>query len=85
MQLLSGSVVQDLLTRKDNRLDAWIEDNESNSELVEELFWSTVSRAPTDAETARISDHFEKAKDRRSAVEDVMWALVNSKEFLFRR
>ena len=85
VQLLSGSVVQDLLTRKDNRLDAWIEDNESNSELVEELFWSTVSRAPTDAETARISDHFEKAKDRRSAVEDVMWALVNSKEFLFRR
>jgi hypothetical protein len=85
VQLLSGSVVQELLTRPGNRLDAWLGENRSDSELITEMFWNTLSRAPSDRETLKISAHFADTKDKRRALEDAMWALLNSKEFLFRR
>jgi hypothetical protein len=85
VQLVSGSVVQDLLTRTDNRLEAWIAHAQSDSELVAEVYWATLSRAPTEVETAKMSEHLAQAKDKRRALEDLLWALLNSKEFLFRR
>ena len=60
----------------------------SASELIDEMYWTTLSRAPTDEETRKMADHLVKTKtheERRRAVEDTMWALLNSKEFLFRR
>ncbi len=85
VQLLSGSVVQGLLTAPDNRLAQWSDEARSGSEVVSEMFWTTLNRAPTDTETAAMTDYFDKAKDRRAAMEDAMWALLNSKEFVFRR
>lgn len=88
VQLLSGSVVQDLLTRPDNRLSTWLNEMESQSELISEMYWATLNRPPTDVETQKMEDHLAKAKtaeERRRAAEDAMWALLNSKEFMFRR
>ena len=52
--------------------------------VVDELFLTALSRRPTDAERAQVLDVFADGK-RRAAVEDVMWALLNSKEFLYNR
>ena len=84
-QLISGPVIQDLLTQTSNRLNAWIGSGKSSAEIAEEMFWTTLSRAPSDAEGAGSAKHLETATDKRKAAEDLMWALFNSKEFLFRR
>jgi hypothetical protein len=39
---------------------------------------------PNDAEATAMLDHISRAMDKRKAWEDVHWALINSKEFLFR-
>ncbi len=52
--------------------------------IVDELFLAALSRRPTDAERAKLLDAFADG-DRRAAVEDVLWALLNSKEFLYNR
>jgi len=52
--------------------------------IVDELFLSALSRKPTDAEKAKLLDAFADG-DRRAAVEDVMWAVLNGKEFLYNR
>ena len=52
--------------------------------IIDELFLAAFSRRPTDAERTKLLEAFSD-NDRRAAVEDVMWALLNSKEFLYNR
>ncbi len=84
-QLISGPVIQDLLTQSSNRLKGWIESGKPAGDVVCEMFWTALSRAPSAAELAGGVKHFQNAADKRAAAEDLMWALFNSKEFLFRR
>jgi len=51
-------------------------------EIVEELYLATLSRLPTDPEMARTLEEFALS-DRRAAAEDILWALLNSKEFIY--
>jgi hypothetical protein len=84
-QLLSGPLPQQMLTRSDNRLGQILGGDAEPARLLDELYWSALSRPPADAEQARMSAHITAAADPRRALEDIAWALLNSKEFLFRR
>ena len=53
-------------------------------EMIDELYWTALSRPPTLEETAAFSRHLDEANDKRGALEDLTWALVNSKEFVMR-
>jgi hypothetical protein len=53
--------------------------------IVEELYLLAYARLPTDEERAFGVSLFEGPKaDRRAAVEDLLWALLNSAEFVFK-
>jgi hypothetical protein len=49
-----------------------------------EFYLAALCRVPTEAESAAVSAHIGRSSDRRKAWEDVVWALLNSKEFLLR-
>jgi hypothetical protein len=51
--------------------------------LAEELFLTTLCRYPSPAERERVVGRLAAAKERRQALEDVLWALLNHREFLF--
>ena len=53
------------------------------SEQVEELYVVALSRAPNEEEKIAAFQYLESQPDRRIAYEDLTWALLNSKEFLF--
>ena len=56
----------------------------SAADIVDELYLAVYGRFPTADESAACVARFAKPKaDRRAATEDLMWALVNSPEFLF--
>ena len=60
--------------------------NLTASEQVETLFLSTVGRVPTTAESSRLVAALdaEPSPDRqRELLGDILWALLNSSEFLF--
>jgi hypothetical protein len=52
--------------------------------LIVELYLSALCREPSAVELKTALDHIAGATDRRSGLEDVFWAVLNMKEFLFR-
>jgi hypothetical protein len=85
MRSVSGPFIGELLRRRDNRLDQWIASGRQAAELIDELYWIALSRAASSEESAVAVAHVDSQSDRRLGLEDVMWALMNSREFLFRR
>ncbi|MFM9960013.1 MAG: DUF1549 and DUF1553 domain-containing protein [Planctomycetaceae bacterium] len=58
--------------------------SKSNDELVDEIYLSTLTRFPTAEEKALMATAFEAAgTNRHQAVEDILWAVLNTKEFLY--
>ena len=85
LQLVTGDVVAPMVADSRNRLAVWLEVGWSNSHLVDELFWTCLQRPPTDEEQSGIVSFLEKSPDRRAALEDLCWSLLNSREFQTRR
>jgi hypothetical protein len=84
LQLINGPAVNDRLRNPNNRLGKLISAKKNDKEILNELFLVTLSRTPNDTEESAMLGHVSSAMDRRRAWEDVHWALINSKEFLFR-
>jgi hypothetical protein len=84
-QLLSGPTIHRMLTEKDNRLAILLAGSESPGEIIDELYWGALARAPASDELDVLVRHMERSDDWREAVEDIAWGVVNSKEFLLRR
>ena len=53
-------------------------------ELVDELYLTVYSRFPTDEERQVVVPIVAQAANRRQATEDLLWALLNTPEFLFK-
>ena len=58
--------------------------DKSPTEIVEELYLRVYSRHPTDEERKARVDWFLSVESRRHATEDLLWALLNSAEFVFK-
>ena len=55
------------------------------AELIESLYLSIYSRRPTEAETKIAVALFEtEGANRRKVIEDLMWAMLNTPEFVFK-
>ncbi|MCI0700144.1 MAG: DUF1549 and DUF1553 domain-containing protein, partial [Planctomycetia bacterium] len=84
-QLITGELMNSLIRDPDNRLGKLLSAGKTDAEILDELYLSALSRPPTATESKKLLALLAEAKDRRAAWEDVLWALLNSKEFLLRR
>ncbi len=83
--MISGPAINDLLDAPDNRLARLLRSGKSNQEIVEEIYWTALTRPPTEKESNRATALLDQSKDKRRALEDVTWALLNAKEFVLRK
>jgi hypothetical protein len=83
--LISGPQVSRLVSHPDNRIAKLLSAGKSDEQIIEELYWSALTRPPTDDEMKTMTAHVASSKDRRKALEDVLWALLNAKEFVLRK
>jgi hypothetical protein len=58
-------------------------DKRPHPERIRELYLLALSREPTKQEADVLLAHIEKNKNAQAAYEDIVWAVINTKEFLF--
>ena len=85
LEMVRGDTVHSKIRQKDNRLGQLIEKKRSNDEIIEDLYLCAIARPPSPAEKKAATEYLAGSDDRREGLEDLLWALFNSKEFLFRR
>jgi hypothetical protein len=84
LHLLNSDEIQNKLARAGGRADMLAQDKRSDAEKVTELFLWALGRPPS-AEHLQIAvAHVERhAKDKRVAYQNLLWVLINTKEFVF--
>jgi hypothetical protein len=77
-------VVTGKLRAKHGTVRRLADSSKSPSEVIDELYLAALARFPTERERTIMLEAFRQAADdRRGAVEDVLWALLNSKEYIY--
>ncbi len=85
LHISNGSTVNDKLAVPENRLARWLAESESDAELLDEVFLSCLARLPRQHEKDELTVLFAAtpAEERRVVLEDLVWSIVSSREFLF--
>src|SRR5438105_235591 len=84
LHLLNSDEVQNKLARPGGRADLVVKDPRPDEEKVEELFLWAFARKPTERQMKLALDHIAKyEKTKKVAYENIIWALLNTKEFIF--
>jgi len=83
LHLLNGDVVNGKISRADGRVAQLVRSGRPVQEMVEELYLVTVSRPPRPEEKQAALAWIQRAPSLRIGLEDLLWSLLNSREFLF--
>jgi hypothetical protein len=65
-------------------LQRWVESELGDEQIVEKVYWTALARPPRAAELTSALEILATDDDRFAALQDIAWALLNSKEFVFR-
>ncbi len=84
LHLLNSEEVQNKLSRTNGRADLLAKDPRPDAEKIEELFLWTFSRKPMEQDLKAALEHLAKyGTNKKTAYENILWALINTKEFVF--
>mgnify|MGYP001329199609 FL=1 len=83
LHLSNGNTLNNNLRNNQSCVNTLI--TQSNDAIIEDTYLLCLSRRPSDSERKRLQNIFGVAPEteRRGVVEDLLWALMTSREFLF--
>jgi hypothetical protein len=86
LHLLNSEEVQTKLAKIGGRCELLAKDPRPDTEKVEELFLWALGRPPTPAQMQLALNNIQlNAKNKRIAYENILWTLINTREFIFIR
>jgi hypothetical protein len=89
--VINGDTLNKKLSAADGTIGLFLKLGLSDRRIVEHMFLSAFSRYPTDGERTQLLGQLAQAKTakgpdaHKQALEDIVWAMLTSKEFLFNR
>ena len=82
LHLLNGSTVEDKV-KSGGVVKRQMDAKKSDEQIFEALYVRALSRKPAKEETQALKALVTEGPNRQQALEDVFWAVLNSREFLF--
>jgi len=82
LHLLTGTTVESNITGG-NLVAKEIAAGKTPADIMTELYLRVISRPPTEEESASLQALFSDKEQTKATLEDIQWALLNSKEFIF--
>jgi hypothetical protein len=84
LKMMNSPHLQAKLSHSAGRVAQWEQSIAKTDEMIDELYLTCFSRFPTDDERKALQTFFEQHASRRQrAIEDAVWSLMNTTEFLF--
>ena len=83
LNLVNGSTISDAVADSNGRVAKAILSGKADRDVVTELYLASLSRIPTAAELDAGVKYMEGGTGRAGRAQDLLWALVNSKAFLY--
>lgn len=82
LYLMTDPILLAKFNDPEGRLQKLIRSNKSDNEALDELFLATLSRLPSEQDRQAFAEHRQRVGDRRAALMDTLWALINTREFI---
>ncbi len=82
LHMLNGSATQDKIGRG-KLVDSWIKEELTNDQIIDKIYIRCLSRKPTADEREKLTAVLKEEENRQRGLEDVFWAVLNSREFMF--
>jgi hypothetical protein len=83
LHMINSGYIHKKLRNSGGILTRLIKAKSDNRELIAELYLSTLSRFPTDDELETAEAYIVESPKRRGGSEDLLWALISSRAFIF--
>ena len=85
LHLISGDTIQRKITAPDSRLKQWLAENDlTDNALIDRIYMASLTRTPSLPERTRKLGLLEApGANRENLYQDLLWAVFNSKEFLY--
>jgi hypothetical protein len=88
LHLSNGKTLNDRLRAKESVLAKWAQEKIGNEEVIQRVFLLALCRAPSAKELQKLTKIMQQADQdpkttRQEVLEDLFWAVLTSREFLF--
>jgi hypothetical protein len=81
--LANSDEIENKVGAGDGKLARLLKEKKPLRDIIEELYLSAYGRPPSAAESQRTLAYVERVDNKQQALEDVLWAILNTKEFMF--
>jgi hypothetical protein len=90
LHLNNGQTLNDKLRAKGSRVEQWLSEKVSDEDAVRRLYQMALCREPTREELGKFTalmaeGERDRSATRREVLEDLFWAVLTGREFLFNR
>ncbi len=85
LSLANGPEVQNKIMSERNIISQLLAENSDPKVAIEEIFMSALSRTPHQSEWEAFKELLARDENPRRVLEDILWAVINSKEFVMIR
>lgn len=82
LHLLNGQTIQSKIG-SGGVIARMIAEKKTPQQIIENLYIRCFTRKPTEPEMSKLLKAYEESPDKKQMLEDLLWALLNSREFLF--